>query len=103
MAYPPLVSAMFRKMLEDDRRRAGWSVGQAAWSLGVSIHEYRELEAGARPPTFETWNLAERPCRYPSAAREVPQLGGVEEALDQVTTCVPSSTSYIREPSRSPD
>ena len=42
----PLVVAMFRKMLEDDRRRAGWSMGQAAWRLGVSVREYREIEAG---------------------------------------------------------
>ena len=50
------VVAMFRKMLEEDRRRAGWSVGQAAWRLGVSIREYRELEAGARSPSFDTWD-----------------------------------------------
>jgi hypothetical protein len=30
---------MFRKMLEDDRKRAGWSIGQAAWRLGVSVRE----------------------------------------------------------------
>ena len=34
----------------------GWSVGQAAWRLGVSLREYRELNAGARSLTFETWN-----------------------------------------------
>jgi hypothetical protein len=39
---------MFRKMLEDDRRRAGWSVGQTAWRLGRSVREYREIEAGER-------------------------------------------------------
>jgi hypothetical protein len=44
---------MFRKMLEEDRKRAGWSVGQAAWRLGVSIREYRKLEAGARSPAFD--------------------------------------------------
>jgi hypothetical protein len=48
--------AMLPMMLEHDRRRAGWSVGQAAWRLGVSIREYRELEAGARSPTFEKWD-----------------------------------------------
>jgi hypothetical protein len=37
---------MFCKMLEDDRRRAGWSPEQATWRLDVSIREYRELEAG---------------------------------------------------------
>jgi hypothetical protein len=37
---------MLPKMLEHDRKQAGWSVGQAAWRLGVSVREYRELEAG---------------------------------------------------------
>jgi hypothetical protein len=37
--------ATFRKMLEEDRLRAGWSVGQVAWRLGLSIREYREIEA----------------------------------------------------------
>ena len=50
------VVAMFCKMLDDDRRRAGWSVGQVAWRLGVSVPEYREIEAGARSPSFETWD-----------------------------------------------
>jgi hypothetical protein len=31
-------------------------VGQAAWLLGVRPAEYRELEAGARSPSFETWD-----------------------------------------------
>jgi DNA-binding XRE family transcriptional regulator len=35
-------------------------MGQAAWRLGVSVREYRELEAGERSPTFATWN---RICR----------------------------------------
>jgi hypothetical protein len=29
---------------------------EASWRLGVSVVEYRELEAGARSPTFETWD-----------------------------------------------
>ena len=47
---------MLPVMLEHDRKRAGWSIGQAAWRLGVSVREYRELEAGARSPSFETWD-----------------------------------------------
>jgi predicted transcriptional regulator len=46
--------AMLPTMLEHERRQAGWSVGRAAWALGVSIREYRELEAGLRSPGFET-------------------------------------------------
>jgi len=38
-------------MLEQDRTRAGWSVVRVAWELGVSVAEYRELEAGTRWPT----------------------------------------------------
>jgi plasmid maintenance system antidote protein VapI len=48
--------AMLPDMLLSDRKRVGWSVRQAAWRLGVSVREYRELEAGARSPTFETWD-----------------------------------------------
>jgi DNA-binding XRE family transcriptional regulator len=33
---------------------SGWSIGRTAWRLGVSIHEYRELEAGERVPSWET-------------------------------------------------
>jgi transcriptional regulator with XRE-family HTH domain len=47
---------MLPKMLEHDRRRAGWSVGQAAFRLGVTVREYRELEAGERAPNFGTWD-----------------------------------------------
>jgi hypothetical protein len=37
--------AMLPTMLAQDRQRAGWSVGQAAWRLGLTVREYRELEA----------------------------------------------------------
>jgi hypothetical protein len=41
-------------VLEQDRKQTGWSVGQAAWRLGVSIRDVPELEAGARSTSFET-------------------------------------------------
>jgi predicted transcriptional regulator len=44
------------RRLEEDRYRVGWSMGQAAWELGLSVREYRELEAGTRSPSFETWD-----------------------------------------------
>jgi predicted transcriptional regulator len=55
MAYGPGM-AMLPAILEQDRRQAAWSVGQAAWRLGVTVREYRELEVGARSPSFETWD-----------------------------------------------
>jgi hypothetical protein len=48
------VVAMFRKMLEEDRRRAGWSVGQAAWRLGISVREDREIVPARR------WHIGRR-------------------------------------------
>lgn len=53
--YPSAV-AMLPTMLEQDRRQWGWSVEQAAWRLGVTVREYRALEAGERSPNFETWD-----------------------------------------------
>lgn len=43
-------------MLVEDRRRAGWSVEQAARRLGVSLREYRAIEAGEQAPAWETWD-----------------------------------------------
>ena len=48
--------AMLPTMLEQDRRRAGWSVAQTAWRLGITAREYREIEAGERWPNGETFN-----------------------------------------------
>ena len=39
---------------------AGWSVEQAARRLGVTQAINREIEAGERSPSWETW---ERICR----------------------------------------
>jgi predicted transcriptional regulator len=48
--------AAYPGMMQRDRRREGLRVCRAAWLLGVTVREYRELEAGQRSPTFETWN-----------------------------------------------
>ncbi len=47
---------MFGDMLERDRIRRGFTVGQVAWRLGISQREYRELVAGTRFPKFGTWD-----------------------------------------------
>ncbi len=68
-------------MLEDDRRRAGWSVARAAYELGVSIRTYREIEAEGRSPNFETWDrickLFGRPQMFIGGGLS-PFRGGVE-------------------------
>jgi transcriptional regulator with XRE-family HTH domain len=43
-------------MLEHDRKQAGWSVARTAYELGVSIRDYRELEAGERSPNWEEFD-----------------------------------------------
>jgi DNA-binding XRE family transcriptional regulator len=50
------VEPAFRAMLAEDRKRAGWSMGQVAWRLGVSVRTYRELEVGTSFPNWETWD-----------------------------------------------
>ena len=47
--------AAFPAMMERDRKREGLRVCRAAWLIGVSVREYRELEAGERFPDFDTW------------------------------------------------
>ena len=48
--------AAYPRMLEQDRRRRGFTVGQVAWRLGVKPQEYRALEAGDAVPDFDTWD-----------------------------------------------
>jgi Helix-turn-helix domain len=48
--------AAFPGMLKRDRERLGLREARAAWLAGVSVREYRELEAGGRWPTLETWD-----------------------------------------------
>lgn len=55
---------MLPTMLGNDRKRASWSVDQAAWRLGIAVREYREVEAGER------WS---RICRGSESKEE---LGG---------------------------
>ena len=46
--------AAFPVMLERDRKRESLRMCRAAWLLGVTVREYRELEASERLPTFAT-------------------------------------------------
>jgi hypothetical protein len=43
-------------MMERDRKREGLRVCCPTWLIGVSVREYRELEAGTGSPDFETWD-----------------------------------------------
>ena len=67
---------MLPAMLQQDRKRAGWSVGQAAGRLGVSVREYRELEAGGRSPAFDTWDRICKLYGWPQTFAVRPQAVG---------------------------
>jgi hypothetical protein len=50
-----------------DLHRAGWSISQTAWRLGVSVREYREIEAGSGADVGDV-----RPDQQDLAARRSP-------------------------------
>jgi hypothetical protein len=47
--------AAYAAMMERDRKREGLRVCRAAWLVGTSVREYREMEAGDRVPRLETY------------------------------------------------
>jgi predicted transcriptional regulator len=47
---------IFSDLLARDRQRLGLRIARAAWILGVSVHELRELEAGKRWPDFDRYD-----------------------------------------------
>ena len=51
----------FVTMLQEDRRRRGFTVGQAVYRIGVSSREYLALEAGSAWPSFGTWDMI---CKF---------------------------------------
>jgi hypothetical protein len=48
--------AAYAAMFERDRKREGLRISRAAWLLGVTVREYRELEAGDVFPDVDTWD-----------------------------------------------
>jgi hypothetical protein len=42
-------------MMERDRKREGLRICRAAWLIGVSVREYREIVAGDRMPSLDTY------------------------------------------------
>jgi hypothetical protein len=45
--------AAYPSMMQRDRKREGLRVCRAAWLVGVTVREYREMEAGDRVPEFD--------------------------------------------------
>jgi predicted transcriptional regulator len=47
--------SIFSDMLRRDRERQGLRLARAAWLLGLSVRELRDLEAGDVYPTSDTY------------------------------------------------
>jgi predicted transcriptional regulator len=59
---------LFAGMLERDRKRWGLRVCRAAWLLGVSVREYRLLEAGDGDVTSDVWDRMVEVFGWPRAS-----------------------------------
>ena len=59
--------AAFPRMLKRDRERHGLRVARAAWFLGVTVREYRELEAGDGEITCSLWDRMVEVFEWPRA------------------------------------
>ena len=49
-------------MMQRDRKRQGPRECRAAWLIGVTVREYRDLEAGERDPDPDTTAAKMRPA-----------------------------------------
>jgi hypothetical protein len=47
---------MFATMLKRDRERNGLRIARTSWLVGVTVREYREIEAGTKPPNYDTYS-----------------------------------------------
>ena len=47
--------AAYPGMMQRSRKREGLRVCRAAWLIGVSVREYREIEAGDLTPSLGTY------------------------------------------------
>jgi predicted transcriptional regulator len=47
--------AAYPSMMQRDRKREGLRVSRAAWLIGVTVREYREMEAGDRVPSADVY------------------------------------------------
>ncbi len=58
----------FASMLKSDRKRWGLRECRAAWLLGVSVREYRLLEAGDGDVTSDVWDRMVEVFGWPRAS-----------------------------------
>ncbi len=59
----------FTEMLKWDRKRSGMSEAQAVRRFRVSVHTYREIEAGERFLDFATYDAICKTFGWPTSLR----------------------------------
>ena len=59
--------AAYPAMMQRDRKREGLRVCRAAWLVGVTVWEYREMEAGDRVPDAARWKRMVEVFQWPLA------------------------------------
>jgi hypothetical protein len=70
--------AAYPGMMQRARRREGLRLCRAAWLVGVSVREYREIEAGDRAPSPDTYE-------------RISELYGWPQTFEGSTDLAPSS------------
>jgi hypothetical protein len=61
--------AAYAAMMERDRKREGLRLCRAAWLIGVSVREQREIAAGDRTLSLETYRRITELYGWPQAWR----------------------------------
>ena len=59
----------YAAMMQRDRKREGLRVCRAAWLIGVSVREYREIVAGDRMPSLDVYRRVSELYGWPQAWR----------------------------------
>ena len=77
------------------RKRAGWSVSQAAWQLDVSVRVYREIEAGERVPNWKTFDRMQDVRLAADVRRTMDRSPGTgsSSSLQVASRCSPCSSA----------
>jgi transcriptional regulator with XRE-family HTH domain len=76
--------AAYPGMMQRARKREGLRICRAAWLVGVSVHEYREIEAGDRTPSPDTYQRIAELYGWPQTfvgERPEPSCGAAPDAV----------------------
>jgi transcriptional regulator with XRE-family HTH domain len=57
--------AAYPGMMQRARKREGLRVCRAAWLVGISVREYREIENGNRMPSLDTYERISELYEWP--------------------------------------